>query len=161
MYLPVGVLKTISPGGITSGGFERSTTRCAARLSSASGVWVPNQTVGRAARNADARVILYADVITDSMKSAMDETERRRKYQTEYNKAHGIVPKTVKKEIKNAIVITQKTQKAGKKMTKSEVNKEIERLTGLMKTASAQLDFETAITLREEIAELKKLLQSV
>ena len=118
------------------------------------------QTVGRAARNADARVILYADVITDSMKSAMEETERRRKYQTEYNKAHGIVPKTVKKEIKNAIVITQKTQKAGKRMSKSEVNKEIERLTGLMKTASAQLDFETAITLREEIAELKKLLQS-
>ncbi|MBR1624823.1 MAG: excinuclease ABC subunit B, partial [Clostridia bacterium] len=116
------------------------------------------QTVGRAARNAEARVILYADVITQSMQSAMDETSRRRKYQEEYNKLHGIVPRTVIKEIKNSIVITQKETKKNKKMTRSEVSKEIERLKALMKQAAAQLDFETCITLREDIAELKKLL---
>ena len=116
------------------------------------------QTVGRAARNAEARVILYADVITQSMKSAMDETNRRRKYQQDYNKEHGITPKTVIKEIRNGIVITQKETKVNKKLAKNEVGKEIERLKGLMKQAAAQLDFETCITLRESIAELKKLL---
>lgn len=116
------------------------------------------QTVGRAARNADARVILYADVITQSMRSAMDETNRRRTYQQEYNRLHGITPKTVIKEIKNSIIITQKDTSKNKKLAKSEVGKEIERLKGLMKIASAQLDFETCITLRENIAELKKLL---
>ena len=117
------------------------------------------QTVGRAARNAEARVILYADVMTQSMKSAIEETDRRRKYQTDYNKAHGIVPKTVIKEIKNSILITEKASLEKKKMTVSEVGKEIERLKGLMKAASAQLDFETCITLRDRINELKQLLK--
>lgn len=117
------------------------------------------QTVGRAARNADARVILYADVITDSMKSAMEETERRRTYQQEYNREHNITPKTIIKEIKNSIIITQKASPEKKRMTVSEINKEIERLKGMMKIAGAQLDFETCITLRDQISELKQLLK--
>lgn len=117
------------------------------------------QTVGRAARNAEAKVIFYADTVTDSMKSAMDETERRRNYQISYNSSHGITPKTIKKEIKNSIIITKKADKGREKMTSKEVSKEIERLTGLMKTASAQLDFESCIKLRDEIAELKQLLR--
>ena len=118
------------------------------------------QTVGRAARNAEARVILYADVITDSMKAAMDETARRRNYQLAYNKEHGITPRTIIKEIKNSVVITKKAAGAGKNMTKGEISKEIERLTGLMKTAAAQLDFETCISLREEIGALKEKLRN-
>ncbi len=118
------------------------------------------QTVGRAARNAEARVILYADVITDSMREAMEETERRRKYQLAYNKEHNITPRTIIKEIKNSVVITKKTTHTGKDMTKAEISKEIERLTGLMKAASAQLDFETCITLREQIGVLKEKLRN-
>ena len=118
------------------------------------------QTVGRAARNAEARVILYADVITDSMKAAMDETARRRNYQLAYNKEHGITPRTIIKEIKNSVVITKKAAGTGKNMTKGEISKEIERLTGLMKTAAAQLDFETCISLREEIGALKEKLRN-
>ncbi len=118
------------------------------------------QTVGRAARNAEARVILYADVITDSMREAMDETARRRNYQIAYNKEHNITPKTIIKEIKNSVVITKKATHSAKDMTKSEITKEIERLTGLMKAASAQLDFETCISLREEIAVLKDRLRN-
>lgn len=117
------------------------------------------QTVGRAARNAEAKVILYADVITDSMKSAMEETERRRNFQLEYNKKHGIIPKTIIKDIKNSIIITESLKKKNKKMTKPEVVKEIERLQGLMKQASALLDFETCIKLRDDINELKQLIQ--
>jgi len=118
------------------------------------------QTVGRAARNAEARVILYADVMTDSMKAAIDETARRRNYQLAYNKEHGITPKTIIKDIKNSVVITKKATGAGKNMTKGEISKEIERLTGLMKTAAAQLDFETCISLREEIGALKEKLRN-
>ena len=118
------------------------------------------QTVGRAARNAEARVVLYADVITDSMKAAMDETARRRNYQLAYNKEHGITPKTIVKEIKNSVVITKKATLSDKDMTKGEISKEIERLTGLMKAASAQLDFETCITLREQIGVLKEKLRN-
>ena len=118
------------------------------------------QTVGRAARNAEARVILYADVMTDSMKAAIEETARRRNYQLAYNKEHGITPRTIIKEIKNSVVITKKATGAGKNMTKGEISKEIERLTGLMKTAAAQLDFETCISLREEIGALKDRLRN-
>lgn len=117
------------------------------------------QTVGRAARNADARVILYADTITRSMASAIEETERRRKYQIEYNEKHGIIPKTVIKEIKNSIAITKKSKKETADMSHSEIAKEIERLKGLMKAASAQLDFETCISLRDEISLLKSKLK--
>lgn len=118
------------------------------------------QTVGRAARNADSKVVLYADVVTESMRSAMEETERRRNYQIKYNAEHGITPKTITKDIKNSILITRKAKKGRIKMTRPEINDEIERLYGLMKTASSKLDFETCISLREEINELKQLLKT-
>ena len=112
------------------------------------------QTIGRAARNAEGHVIMFADTITDSMRRAIDETARRRKIQDEFNKAHGIVPKTIIKEIKNTLEISEKVYDDGIK--KSDIPKEIERLKGLMKIASSNLDFETAIELRNRIAELKR-----
>ncbi|MBR2349999.1 MAG: excinuclease ABC subunit UvrB [Clostridia bacterium] len=115
------------------------------------------QTVGRAARNKDARVIMYADTITGSMKAAIDETERRRKKQIEHNKLHGIVPQTIVKPIGNAIAISKKDdQKTTRKLSKKEITQEIERLRGLMKQATSTYDFETAIVLRDRISELKK-----
>ena len=112
------------------------------------------QTIGRAARNAEGRVIMYADVVTDSMKRAIGETERRRKVQSEYNRAHGITPKTIVKEIKSTLNITKKkTADDGIKLT--EIPDEIEKLKALMKVASAQLDFERAIEIREKISELR------
>ena len=102
---------------------------------------------------------MYADTMTRSMQEAITETDRRRNYQMEYNRIHGITPKTVIKEIKNGILVTEKAQPENKKMTRSEVTKEIERLTGLMKMASAQLDFEACIKLRDTIMELKQLLK--
>ncbi len=115
------------------------------------------QTIGRAARNADGRVIMYADVITGSMKRAIDETERRRKIQTAYNEKHGIIPKTIIKEVKNSIGITGK-KSAADDVKLNDIPKEIEKLKALMKVASAQLDFERAIEIRENISELKKKL---
>ncbi len=122
------------------------------------------QTVGRAARNKDARVIMYADYMTGSMTEAIDETERRRRIQMDYNAEHGITPKTIVKPVTNTIAITQKAEedgnKSGKgkrgKLEKREITAEIERLRGLMKQATAVYDFETAITLRDRIAELKR-----
>lgn len=112
------------------------------------------QTIGRAARNAESRVIMYADTMTGSMKRAIAETERRRKVQSDYNKANGITPKTIIKEIKNSIIITSK---ADEKTEISDIPSEIEKLKGLMAIASSSLDFETAIKMRDRIAELKKL----
>ena len=112
------------------------------------------QTVGRVARNANGRVIMFADTVTDSMQRAIDETARRRKLQMEYNEKHGITPKTIIKEIKNTLEISEKVYDDGIK--KSDIPKEIERLKGLMKIASSNLDFETAIELRNRIAELKR-----
>ena len=119
------------------------------------------QTIGRAARNADGTVIMYADTVTGSMERAIKETERRRKIQTDYNEAHGIVPKTVKKEVRAIIEITSKedsakTEKKAKKMTKVEKESMIEKLTAEMKAAAAALDFERAAKLRDSIAKLKK-----
>ncbi len=115
------------------------------------------QTIGRAARNADGRVIMYADVITGSMRRAIDETNRRRKIQSEYNKAHGIVPKTIIKEVKNSIGITGK-KSVGDDIKLKDIPAEIEKLKALMKVASSQLDFERAIEIRDTISQLKKKL---
>lgn len=115
------------------------------------------QTIGRAARNAEGRVIMYADVITGSMRRAIDETNRRRKIQSEYNKAHGIVPKTIIKEVKNSIGITGK-KTVGDDIKLKDIPAEIEKLKALMKVASAQLDFERAIEIRDTISQLKKKL---
>ena len=114
------------------------------------------QTIGRAARNSEGRVIMYADVITDSMKRAIAETDRRRRVQDEYNKAHGITPKTIVKEVKSTLNITKKKTVEDIKM--KDIPDEIEKLKALMKVASASLDFERAIELREKIAQLKKML---
>ena len=116
------------------------------------------QTIGRAARNSEGRVIMYADVITDSMRRAIDETNRRRKVQDEYNKEHGIVPKTIIKEIKSALNITKKHSDTDD-IPMKEIPDEIEKLKALMKVASGQLDFERAIEIREKIAELKMKLR--
>ncbi len=115
------------------------------------------QTIGRAARNAEGRVIMYADTITGSMKRAIDETNRRRKIQSEYNAAHGIVPKTIIKEVKNSIGITGK-KNVDDYVKLADIPAEIEKLKALMKVASAQLDFERAIEIRDTISELRKKL---
>lgn len=112
------------------------------------------QTIGRAARNAESRVIMYADVVTGSMRRAIDETERRRDKQIAYNTEHGITPKTIVKPIQSSLQITSKAEK---KLDVKDIPRRIDMLKGLMRTASASLDFETAIRLRDEIAELKKL----
>jgi excinuclease ABC subunit B len=113
------------------------------------------QTVGRAARNSEAKVIMYADEMTGSMDRAIKETERRRRIQSQYNAAHGITPRTIVKDIKNTIEITTKIRETE---SRGDIVKEIEKIKGLMKAAAAVLDFESAIKLREELSLLKKLL---
>ncbi len=112
------------------------------------------QTIGRAARNSESEVVMYADNITGSMQRAINETERRRKKQQEYNEKHGITPKTIIKKIKNSIEITKT---ATEKVDLKDVPNEIEKLKGLMSIAAKSLDFETAIKMRDRIAELKKI----
>ena len=116
------------------------------------------QTIGRAARNSESRVIMYADTMTDSMDRAITETNRRRAIQDEYNRQHGIVPRTIERQFKNTLEITKKKVKDDILSPKDLVS-EIERLKGLMRVASSDLDFERAIKLRDEIAELKKQLK--
>lgn len=113
------------------------------------------QTIGRSARNADGQVIMYADVVTDSMERAITETERRRKKQTEYNQAHGIVPRTITKQVHEIIEIT-KTIDNTKNLSKDEKRKLIEKLTAEMKKCAKELDFEQATVLRDKITELKR-----
>ncbi len=115
------------------------------------------QTIGRVARNANGRVIMYADVITDSMRRAMNETERRRKLQEEYNKQHGIIPKTIIKEISNSLEISKKVDDG--KLKKEDIPKEIEKLTAMMKIASNSLEFERAMEIRDKILKLRKQLE--
>ncbi len=118
------------------------------------------QTIGRAARNANGKVIMYADEITKSMKYAIDETEKRRKIQMAYNEKHGIVPKTIKKKVLDIIDIGMKDedgkQLTKKKYPKKDIDKVIEELTKEMKDAAKRLDFEKAAYLRDLIAEMQK-----
>ena len=117
------------------------------------------QTIGRAARNADGRVIMYADNVTDSMARAIRETARQRKIQYEYNQAHGIVPKTVVKSVRDLIEISSPTPerkgRTGVKMTKAEKEREIARLEKQMKEAARMMEFEYAAVLRDQIIELR------
>lgn len=112
------------------------------------------QTIGRAARNANGRVIMYADRITGSMQRAMDETNRRRRKQDKYNKEHGIVPKTIIKEIRAPIEITVKGSTPDGRLNKEDKKKLIEKLQKEMKRAAKELDFETAAALRDKIRAL-------
>ena len=115
------------------------------------------QTIGRAARNSEGRVIMYADKVTDSMKRAIDETDRRRIIQHQYNIDNGIVPKTIIKEVKNTLEISKK-MKEDILIKDEDIPNEIEKLKTLMKIASASLDFEKAIEMREMIQLLKSRL---
>ena len=117
------------------------------------------QTIGRAARNAGGRVIMYADKITPAMRAAIDETERRRAIQDAYNRAHGIVPKTIIKDVRELIEITQSEGEAkradGVKMTRVEREREIARLEKEMKAAARMMEYEYAAVLRDRIMELR------
>ena len=117
------------------------------------------QTIGRAARNENGTVIMYADTITDSMRRAIDETERRRSIQEKYNKEHNIVPHTIKKDVRAVIEIASSKEinaaKGKKKMDAKERDALIEKLTAEMKKAASQLDFERAAYLRDSIAKIK------
>lgn len=120
------------------------------------------QTIGRAARNSEGRVIMYADNMTDSMKAAITETNRRREVQNSYNIEHNIVPKTIVKDVVNTLEITKKIDtKNGKKLTKIDIYREIDILKSRMAIASSKLDFESAIKYREAISELKKQLREM
>ena len=118
------------------------------------------QTIGRAARNAEGLVILYADTITDSMRRAMDETERRRRLQHAFNEAHGIVPRTIRKSAREMVEIGRTAEEASalskKKLSRAEKLETIARLEKEMKAASKMLEFEYAALLRDQIIELRK-----
>ena len=121
--------------------------------------WALIQTIGRAARNSNGRVIMYADVITDSMKVAIDETCRRREIQQKYNIDHNITPKTIIKGVQNTLNITKKIKDSKVVIGLNGVDARIKELKKLMKQASDMLDFESAIKLRDEINELKKEIE--
>lgn len=123
------------------------------------------QTVGRAARNAQGRVIMYADTITDSMRNAIDETNRRRTIQQKYNEEHGITPQTIKKAVRDLISISKsiakeeaRFEKDPESMSRKELEKLIADIQKKMKKAAAELDFETAAELRDKMMELKTQL---
>ena len=121
------------------------------------------QTIGRAARNSESKVIMYADTITKSMQNAIDITNRRREIQQEYNKEHNIIPKTIIKTISSNFEISKKlktNENQSKKISISDINKEIERLKELMNVSVRSLDFESAIKLRDRIAELKTMINN-
>ena len=118
------------------------------------------QTIGRAARNAEGRVLLYADKITPAMRAAIDETARRRQIQDAYNKEHGIVPKTIVKSVRDLIEISatptpEHKGKSGVKMTKQELQRQIEKLEKSMREAARMMEYEYAAVLRDEIIRLR------
>ena len=124
------------------------------------------QTIGRAARNAEGHVIMYADNMTDSMKNAIEETERRRKIQMAYNEEHGITPTTIQKSVRDLISISKKVaatelqmDKDPESMSEKELQKLIADVTKQMKKAAAELNFEAAAELRDKLIELKKMLK--
>ena len=126
------------------------------------------QTIGRAARNAEGHVIMYADTVTDSMRMAIEETKRRREIQMKYNEEHGITPQTIKKAVRDLISISQKVDSAQMKlekdpesMSRQELEKLIGEVTKKMKKAAADLNFEAAAELRDKLLELKKTLQEM
>lgn len=115
------------------------------------------QTIGRAARNAESKVIMYADNITDSMRRAIDITNQRRSIQDKYNKEHNIVPKTIIKDVKNSITIMQKKES---KLTYRDINNELDRLKKLLDMSVKTLDFESAIKIRDRMKELRESLNN-
>jgi len=124
------------------------------------------QTIGRAARNAEGHVIMYADVMTDSMRHAIDETHRRRHLQEQFNKEHGITPQTIQKSVRDLIAISRKVEESTGKLQKDpesmsikEIRDLLDKLNKRMKRAAAELDFETAAELRDRQIELKKYLR--
>ena len=127
------------------------------------------QTIGRAARNAEGHVIMYADNITDSMRRALDETNRRRKIQEEYNEAHGITPQTIKKAVRDLISISKEVKKEEtiyaekdlESMSKKELEKLAAQIQKKMKAAAAELNFEEAVVLRDQMIEVKKILNDL
>ena len=126
------------------------------------------QTIGRAARNAEGRVIMYADVMTDSMRIAIDETMRRRSLQQKYNEEHGITPTTIKKAVRDLISISKavaetedKMMKDPESMSRKELEKLVKDVEKQMRVAAADLNFEMAAELRDKMIELKKNLEEI
>ncbi|MDY4835855.1 MAG: excinuclease ABC subunit UvrB [Frisingicoccus sp.] len=126
------------------------------------------QTIGRAARNSEGHVIMYADTMTDSMKRAIDETNRRRKIQQEYNEEHGITPQTIKKAVRDLIAVSKaiaetenQMVKDPESMTRGELTALIKKVEKQMRTAAADLNFEQAAELRDKMIELKKALEQI
>ena len=126
------------------------------------------QTIGRAARNSEGHVIMYADVMTDSMRLAIDETKRRREIQMAYNEEHGITPQTIQKAVRDLISISQKAdteemqmEKDVESMSREELEKLVDKVTKKMKKAAAELNFEAAAELRDQLIELKKALNEM
>ena len=126
------------------------------------------QTIGRAARNAEGHVIMYADTVTDSMRMAIEETKRRREIQMKYNEENGITPQTIKKAVRDLISISKKVdtselqmEKDPESMSKEELEKLIGSITKKMKKAAAELNFELAAELRDKLIELKKAFNEI
>ncbi|MEE1243905.1 MAG: UvrB/UvrC motif-containing protein, partial [Frisingicoccus sp.] len=126
------------------------------------------QTIGRAARNSEGHVIMYADVVTDSMRRAIDETNRRRKLQQAYNEEHGITPQTIKKAVRDLIAVSKaiaetedQLMKDPESMTRKELSGLIKKIEKQMRAAAAELNFEQAAELRDKLIELKKILEEI